>query len=347
MTESAESDRSSTIGSDDDPKFSVVVPVFNEEGCLDALNERLVAVMEGMGESFEVIYVNDGSSDRSQELLDGYASADRRVRVIHFMRNFGQHPAVYAGFANLRGETVFTLDADLQNPPEELPKLLAKLEEGYEVVAGVRAERRDSILRTFPSRIVNWMVGRLTRVPLRDYGCLLRAYRRPVIEMLLLCEERTKYFTALISWLGVKIAEVDVEHAPRAAGDSKYNFRKLITMNFDLLTGFSILPIQLISLLGFVAATGGMLLSGFFLVLGLVYDHDRTLWWTLLALSAGFFFFGLLVVAMGFLGEYIGRVLIEVKARPYYLIRRQSNEPEPASQATSSVPPQGTRSPHP
>lgn len=311
---------------DRSPKYSVVIPVFNEEGCLEELNSRVVTVMEGLGDTFEVIYVNDGSSDATPELLSGFAAADPRIRVIHFMRNFGQHPAVYAGFDHLRGDTVVTLDADLQNPPEEIPKLIAKLEEGHEVVAGVRSQRRDSILRTLPSRLVNWMVGRLTRVPLRDYGCLLRAYRREVIDMLLLCQERTKYFTALISWLGVKIAEIDVEHAPRAAGTSKYNFRKLITMNFDLLTGFSILPIQLISLGGFIAASVGILLAGFLLVLGLIYGHGN-LWWVLLALSACFFFFGMLVVAMGFIGEYIGRVLIEVKARPYYLIRSQENRP--------------------
>ncbi len=311
------------------PHYSVVIPAFNEEGCLEQLNLRLTEVMESLGEEFEILYVNDGSRDRTPEILDELSERDPRVRVIHFTRNFGQHPAVYAGFDQLRGQVVVTLDADLQNPPEEIPKLLAKLEEGYEVVAGVRKVRHDSVFRTLPSKFVNWMVGRLTGVPLRDYGCLLRVYRREVIDMLLRCEEQTKYFTALISWLGVKIAEVDVEHAERAAGSSKYNFLKLIRMNFDLLTGYSIFPIQVISLGGIVVSIIGLGLSLFFILLALVYA-DAQLWWILLGFSTGFFFFGLQVMALGLIGEYIGRILIEVKERPYYLIRSQRNSPEPS-----------------
>ncbi len=305
------------------PRYSVVIPVFNEEGALEELHHRLLQVMEALHGTFEILYVNDGSTDGSAAFLDSKAASDERVRVIHFTRNFGQHPAVYAGFDHLRGEIAITLDSDLQNPPEEIPVLLNKLQEGFDVVAGVRKERHDSILRTLPSRLVNWMVGKMTGVPLKDYGCLLRVYRRPVIEMLRRCPERTMYFTALVSWLGVSIAEVEVKHAPRAAGKSKYNFLKLITMNFDLLTGYSIVPIQIISFIGILLAILGFVLSPLFLVLGFLKTDSA--YWVLLALSATFFLFGLVLVALGFIGEYIGRIFTEVKGRPHYLLRQDLN----------------------
>lgn len=301
------------------PDYSVVIPVLNEEGCIEDLNRRLGAVMGELDGSYEIIYVDDGSTDGTPALLDGFRDDDERVRVVRFTRNFGQHPAVYAGFSASRGETIITLDADLQNPPEEIPKLLEKLAEGYDMVTGVRTGRQDSLLRTLPSRFVNWMIGKLTRVPLRDYGCLLRVYKRGVIEKLQQCREQTVYFTALISWLGVKIAEVEVAHAARAAGRSKYNWLKLITMNFDLLTGYSILPIQIISIGGICMAGLGFLCSLVFLVLGLVDPSSNTIWW-LLGFSGLSFLFGLQLVALGFIGEYIGRILIEVKGRPFYIL---------------------------
>ncbi len=281
--------------------------------------DRLRAVLERSGRSFEAIFVDDGSTDDTAAAIDRLAAADPRVRALHFTRNFGQHPAVYAGFDHARGTVLITLDGDLQNPPEEIPKLLAKLEEGFDMVTGVRAVRRDSLLRTLPSRFVNWMIGKLTRVPLRDYGCLLRVYRRPVIEMLRRCSEQTVYFTALISWLGVRIAEVDVAHAPRKSGRSKYNWLKLITMNFDLVTGYSILPIQMISLAGIGIAALGFIAAVVMLCFALI-AADKA-YYVALAFAAGFFMFGVLLTALGFIGEYIGRILIEVKRRPFYLLR--------------------------
>ncbi len=250
-------------------RYSVVIPLFNEEGCVEELHRRLFEVMNGLGGNFEVLYVDDGSTDGTRAILDRLESEQPAVRVIRFTRNFGQHPAVYAGYDHALGETIITLDGDLQNPPEEIPKLVEKLAEGYDMVTGVRATRHDSIFRTLPSKFVNWMIGKLTGVPLKDYGCLLRVYRRSVIEMLQRCREQTVYFTALISWLGIRIAEVEVAHAPRAAGRSKYNWLKLIRMNFDLLTGFSILPIQIISLGGLIVACSGLVHSQFYFVLGL------------------------------------------------------------------------------
>lgn len=317
------------------PEYSVVIPVFNEEECLQELHERLSEVMVGRGARFEVIYVNDGSTDGTRELLDGFAREDERVRVVTFARNFGQHPAVFAGFRAVRGNVVITLDADLQNPPEEIPKLLDRLGDEVDVVAGVRSLRHDSILRRIPSRCVNWMISRLTGVPLRDYGCLLRAYRRSTIEGLLRCPERNLYFTALISWLGARIVEIDVDHAPRAAGSSKYGWLKLIRLNFDLLTGYSIFPIQLISFSGLAVATIGFLCSVLFLGLGLLQASNA--YWIMFALSALSFLFGLQLFALGFIGEYIGRILIEVKQRPFYVLR-EDLESEEGSQSECTRP---------
>ena len=320
------------------PDYSVVIPLYNERGCIDELHQRLHAVMEReVDGSYEILYVDDGSSDGTEVVLDELEATIPQVKVVRFARNFGQHPAVYAGFDQAQGNVIITLDGDLQNPPEEIPKLLAKLAEGkYDMVTGVRTGRQDSILRTLPSRFVNWMIGKLTRVPLKDYGCLLRVYRREVIETLRRCGEQTVYFTALISWLGVRVAEVEVKHAARGAGRSKYNWLRLITMNFDLLTGYSIFPIQVISL-------GGIALSlvGFAAALGCllaVVLAPGVYTWVALGLSALFFLFGLQLVALGFIGEYIGRVMIEVKHRPYYVLaeelrpetRQQHNEKSPA-----------------
>ncbi len=314
--------------SDAVPLYSVVIPIYNEAPCLRELHARLAAVMDRLEGGYEVLLVDDGSRDGSAELIDSLAAADPRLRAIHFTRNFGQHPAVYAGFDHARGRIIITLDGDLQNPPEEIPKLLAKLAEGYDMVTGVRLRRHDSPLRTIPSRIVNWMIGKLTRVPLRDYGCLLRVYRRQAVAMLRRCREQTVYFTALISWLGVRIAEVEVAHAPRGAGRSKYNWWKLITMNFDLITGYSILPIQLISVGGLFVAALGFLCSLIFLVLELAAPQGHHAFG--LVMSAAFFMLGLLLVALGFIGEYIGRILIEVKGRPFYLLREELDAEDPS-----------------
>lgn len=316
-------------------RYSVVIPVFNEAACLEELHRRLMAVADTWSDSFEIIYVDDGSRDETPQILERLCGApDSPARFLRFARNFGQHPAVIAGFESLRGEIVVTLDADLQNPPEEIPKLLAALEDDVDVVAGVRAERQDPWLRKLPSRVVNWMVGKLTGVPLRDYGCLLRVYRRPVIEALLRCREQSVYFTALVSWLGVRIREVEVEHAPREAGESKYNWLKLITMNFDLLTGYSNLPIQLISLGGIAVSGIGFALALVFFVLGWAYSSLG--FWLVFGIGVLSSLVGLQLIALGFIGEYIGRILMEVKQRPFYLLESEvrSREKAPGNSRT-------------
>jgi len=302
-------------------RYSVVVPIFNEAPTLRELHRRIAETLSREPGDFEIIFVDDGSSDGSYEILESIHREDpgAHVRVVRFWRNFGQHPAVIAGFDHARGEILITLDGDLQNPPEEIPKLLRKLEEGYDVAAGVRRHRRDSILRKIPSRIVNAMVGRLTGVRLRDYGCLLRAYRRHVIELLRRFPETTIYFTAMVSYLGVRIGEVDVDHHPRAAGASKYRFLKLVALNFNLLTGYSILPIQAVSLGGIAVAAIGFILS--LISFALVFLSQASLWAWALVFSLVFFLFGVQLAALGIMGEYVGRIHIEVKRRPFYLVR--------------------------
>ena len=177
--------------------ISVVVPVYNEEENIPSLHRRLAETMERLGRSYELVFVDDGSSDRSVEIINGLAGQDPRTRLIEFNRNYGQHAAVFAGFEHSRGEIVVTLDADLQNPPEEIPRLISKIEEGYDIVGGLRGHRRDSILRKVPSWLVNRFIARATGVRLKDYGCMLRAYRRMVVDQIVRCNEISSFIPTL------------------------------------------------------------------------------------------------------------------------------------------------------
>jgi len=307
-------------------RYSVVVPVLNEAPNLEELYHRLTAVMAALDGAYELIFVDDGSRDESFEILGRLHAADGRLRVLRLMRNFGQHPAVTAGFDATRGEIIITLDADLQNPPEEIPKLVAKVAEGWDVATGVREDRKDPVLRRAPSRIVNWMIGKVTGVPLKDYGCMLRAYKRGTIELLSQCPEATKFITALVSWLGVSIAEVPVEHAVRKRGRSKYGLGKLMRMNFDLLTGFSLLPIQVIGMVGAVLAVMGTAALAILAVLDFLLGLSGLWpWWIVAALAT---LGGVQLAALGILGEYVGRIMVESKGRPYYIVRERLDREE-------------------
>jgi undecaprenyl-phosphate 4-deoxy-4-formamido-L-arabinose transferase len=182
---------------DEKPYVSVLVPVLNEEESLPELNERLRDALTGMRRSYEVIYINDGSTDRTEEILEAFHHEDGRIKVIEFNRNYGQHMALFAGFDFARGEIVVTIDADLQNPPEEIPRLVDKAEEGYEVVATYRKQRKDSLFRKLPSYIVNRITAKLVGVRLRDYGCMLRAYRRNIVDYMNMCPESSSFIPAL------------------------------------------------------------------------------------------------------------------------------------------------------
>lgn len=305
--------------------ISIVIPTFNEEENIDLLYRRLTATMTRLGKSYEVLFVDDGSSDRSVAIMAGLMAGDPHLRLIEFNRNYGQHAAIFAGFEHARGEIVVTLDADLQNPPEEIPRLIAKIDEGYDIVGGLRMNRRDSIFRKIPSWIVNRFIARATGVSLRDYGCMLRAYRRIVVDQIVRCNEISSFIPTLANSFARSVTEIEVAHEERKRGASKYNLRRLIKLNFDLVTGFTLFPIQLISGLGiFIALLGigfGLLLITLRFIYGATWAAQGV--FTLFAIL--FVFVGIQLLAMGLIGEYIGRIYSEVRNRPRYIIKKVSS----------------------
>lgn len=301
------------------PQVSVVIPVFNEEANLPILHERLCGVLQNLGKTYEIWYVDDGSEDRSLEVLRAFTAQDPRVRVIELARNSGQHAAILAGLACAQGEVVVTLDADLQNPPEEIPKLLAAIDRGYEVAGGWRVARHDSWFRRLASRAVNWVAQIAVGFPMHDHGCMLRAYRREIVQAIVACEERATFIPALANLLARSAVEVPVEHAERLHGESKYSALHLLRLCFDLLTGFSLLPIQMVSLSGVLVALGGLAFGLFLFVRRLIVGPEAEGLFTLFAIL--FVCLGMLLFAVGVVGEYVGRIYLEVRRRPAYRIR--------------------------
>jgi len=302
-------------------KISIVIPVYNEEDTLEMLFARLRPVMDSLEREIEAVLVDDGSSDRSLEILKQHAGPN--IKVVELTRNYGQHAAVFAGFENSDGDIVITMDADLQNPPEEIPRLIRIMEEGdYEVVGTVRKLRKDSIFRKIPSRIVNAVTRRITGVYLNDWGCMLRAYTRPVVEHMLQSQEHSTFIPALATSFAKNVTEIEVSHAERIAGRSKYSFVKLMTLHFDLITAFSDFPLQFMFYMGLFLAFFGV---GFGIVLVVARVYFGAAWaaqgvFTLFAVL--FFFVGAQFLAFGVMGEYVGRIYREVKKRPAYTIRK-------------------------
>jgi undecaprenyl-phosphate 4-deoxy-4-formamido-L-arabinose transferase len=302
-------------------KVSVVVPVFNEEANLEEFLRRLLAVMDSRAEPYDVILVDDGSRDRSLEILKDWAARrPDKIRAIELARNFGQHPAILAGFRDVTGDVVVTLDADLQNPPEEVPKLLAKFAEGYDVVGGVRRQRQDSWARRAASALVNRITVAITRMRLTDFGCMLRAYSRDVVEEINRCDEASTFIPALAQSFARRPAEIEVAHAPRSGGESAYSFYRLIRLNFDLMTGFSSVPIQLFGLLGTIVAFGGIAFGLFLFVRRLIVGAEVEGVFTLFAIL--FTLLGIAMAGLGIVGEYVGRIYEQVRGRPRFSVRR-------------------------
>jgi undecaprenyl-phosphate 4-deoxy-4-formamido-L-arabinose transferase len=296
---------------------SVVVPAYNEAGNVAELLRRTCEAVRPLG-SFEVIIVDDGSKDGTWAEIQAAARVHPEIVGVRLQRNFGQHPAASAGFALARGEVIVTLDADLQNPPEEIPKLVARLGPDCDVASGWRMSRKDSKARTFPSVLMNAVISKVTGVKLHDYGCMLRAYKREVIEQIVACPEANKMISALVSWLGVKIVEIPVEHHQRAAGKSRYGYWRLIKMSFDILTGFSTATLQAMSLTGIVVSLLGFGTGVFLVVWRLVHGAGPVGINTFLA--ALFFLGGMQLAAVGIVGEYVGRVFVEAQGRPRYIV---------------------------
>lgn len=301
------------------PDVSVVIPVYNEEDSLPALFARLYPALDRLKTPYEIVFVDDGSRDRSAAMLaDQHAKRPGVTRVILLNGNFGQHRAILAGFAHVRGERVMTLDADLQNPPEEVGKLLAKMDEGYDYVGSIREKRGDKLWRRAASRATNWLRERITRIRMTDQGSMLRAYSRRVVDTINQCQEMNTFIPALAYSFAQRPTEVVVKHEERAAGESKYSAYKLIRLNFDLMTGFSVVPLQLFSMLGMVVSLASALLVVVLAARRLIIGPEEGGLFTLFGVA--FFFIGIALFGIGILGEYIGRIYQEVRQRPRYLI---------------------------
>jgi undecaprenyl-phosphate 4-deoxy-4-formamido-L-arabinose transferase len=302
-------------------KVSVVVPVYNEEGNLPELLTRLTAVMDGLGRPYELVFVDDGSRDRSLEiLLEAERARPGRIRVLELSRNFGQHQAILAAFENVTGDVVVTLDADLQNPPEEIPKLLTRFDEGYDVVGGVRQNRQDSVLRKAASRLVNRVTTLITRIRLTDFGCMLRAYSREVVEEINRCDEASTFIPALGQSFARRPIEIPVAHAARRHGSSNYSLYRLVRLNFDLMTGFSLVPLQVFGLMGTLVAFGGIAFGIFLFLRRLVVGAEVEGVFTLFAIL--FTLLGVAMAGLGLVGEYVGRIYLQVRGRPRFRVRR-------------------------
>lgn len=301
--------------------ISIIVPVYNEEENLPELIRRLKEVMNSTHKPYEIILVDDGSKDRSSQILKQAIQENASLKLIKFNRNYGQHSAIFAGFSEAKGEIVVTIDADLQNPPEEIPKLIAKMDEGYEVVGGYRQDREDSIFRKIPSFLVAKMTSKLVNVPLKDYGCMLRAYRKEIVQAMLASQEVSTYIPALANSYASSVAEIPVVHHARTRGKSKYSLLKLLHLNFDLMTSFSLLPIQLVGIMGILIAFTGLAFSIFLIAMRLIKGPEWAVQGVFTLFGILFFFVGLQVLAMGLMGEYIGRIYQEVRKRPRYRIQ--------------------------
>lgn len=310
------------------PVLSVVVPVFNEEEVLPSLFPRLYVALEALGRSYQVIFVDDGSRDKTRSLLhEQYHEHPAQTNLVCLRTNAGQHAAILAGFNYSTGRYVITLDADLQNPPEEIGKLLAKLEAGHDYVGTIRRERKDSRWRDWASKVVNRLRERITNIHMTDQGCMLRGYSRDIIDAILESEESNTFIPALAYLYAGNPVEVVVEHEERAAGDSKYPLHKLIQLNFDLMTGFSLVPLQLFSITGFLLSVLSFLIVVFLVLRRFLVGPEVGGVFTLFAVL--FFLIGIMLFGIGLLGEYVGRIYVQAQGRPRYLLRavlRQKQE---------------------
>jgi undecaprenyl-phosphate 4-deoxy-4-formamido-L-arabinose transferase len=302
------------------PSVSMIIPIFEEEATVEELYRRTVAALEQDDRSFEILFVDDGSRDGTFARLEQLHAADPRVRVVRFKRNFGQHPAMQAGLARARGEILVTMDGDLQNEPEDIPKLVRAVEAGSDVASGRRQARHDSWGRTLPSRMINGMLRRFTRVDISDFGCAFNAYRREVVEPMLGSIGKQKFTKALILSGGASVVEVDVGHAPRQ-GRSRYSPLRLTRLALHVLAGFWPQPIQWIGVaLGLVCSLLAIALGAY----GIWWWIDRGNFpGPLLGGVAVLFVLGIQGFILALVGEYLGRIQRDVEGRPLYTIEKE------------------------
>jgi polyisoprenyl-phosphate glycosyltransferase len=303
--------------------YSVVVPVYNEEGNVEALASRVVAVMEKLGAPFELLFVDDGSRDRTAELLGKLGASDLRIRVVRFTRNYGQEAAVEALYLNARGRWLIQMDGDLQHPPEEIAKLIAKKDEGFDVVYGVREGRHDAFLRVVASSTMQWGMRSLMEIELPEDVSTFRLMSAPIARLVAALPERRKFFSALLVWSGARIGTVRVRHAARHAGSTHYNFTKLLNHTFDLIVGFSSKPLRYIGTLGFLFAIVGFGLGAWVIARKLLWDYGMMGWPSLFA--AVVILGGVQLIATSVIGEYIARIYVQAQARPLYNVAERIN----------------------
>ena len=318
------------------PTLSVVIPVYNEEATLPALFDRLYPALDALDCTYEVIFVNDGSRDRSAAVLrEQFQRRPDVTRVVLFNANYGQHTAIIAGFERCRGEQIVTLDADLQNPPEEIGKLLAQMRAGHDYVGGIRRTREDSWWRRFASRAMNHLRERITRIRMTDQGCMLRAYSRDIVDAVAASREVSTFIPALAYTFAHRPTEIEVGHEERIAGDSKYSLYKLIRLNFDLVTGFSLVPLQMFSMFGMLVSAVAVVMYVIVILYRLFFapwEGMVNVFWDRDILA--FFLIGTLLFGLGLVGEYVGRIYQQVRDRPRYTIRAVLERDESADVPT-------------
>lgn len=315
------------------PKLSLFLPVYNEEESLPRLNEKIAEAMEQLGTTYEVVYVDDGSSDRSLELLRRFAAEDPRIRVISFRRNYGQTAAMAAGITAARGDVLIPMDADLQNDPADIARLLAKLDEGYDVVSGWRKDRQDAYwTRTFPSRIANGLISRIGGVPLHDYGCSLKAYRRETLKDVQLYGEMHRFIPIYAAWAGARVTEIPVQHYARMAGVSKYGLSRTIKVVFDLVTikfmaTYFTKPIYMFGWAGLLSFTFSFLSALFaFLMKYAGWPQQASFIQTPLpVLSMIMFVLGIQFFLLGIIAEMLVRTYHESQGKTTYSVREKIN----------------------
>ncbi|MGG6219854.1 undecaprenyl-phosphate 4-deoxy-4-formamido-L-arabinose transferase [Aeromonas hydrophila] len=312
---------------------SVVIPVYNEEASLPALLSRVTAACDQLSQDYEVILIDDGSHDGSTELIrDAAAVEGSKLVGVLLNRNYGQHAAIMAGFETAKGDLVITLDADLQNPPEEIPRLVEAAMQGYDVVGTMRRNRQDSWFRKTASKLINKSVQKATGVHMSDYGCMLRAYRRHIIDAMLCCQERSTFIPILANSFARRTIELEVGHAERAHGESKYGLMHLINLMYDLVTCMTTTPLRLLSIVGSVVAGIGFTFSILLILMRLILGADWAADGVFTLFAILFTFVGVQLLGMGLLGEYIGRMYTDVRARPRYFIHQIVRSATPPSQ---------------
>jgi undecaprenyl-phosphate 4-deoxy-4-formamido-L-arabinose transferase len=303
------------------PEISVVVPVYNEEPIVEELCSRLISVCDGLNRSYEILIVDDGSDDGSFEKLQLIMKAGGTMRLVQLTRNFGQQAAVLAGFRMSRGKIIVQLDSDLQNPPEEIPKLLAALTKDIDLVTTVHKKRQDGLMRVMGSKFLcgfgQLLFGKDVNLNLSSF----RVLRRSVIDKIETCRDRSRYMAVLMSWMGLPSVEIEVEHHARKKGTTKYSFLTLFKLSWDLVTGYSNFPLRLVTYMGMVGAFMGFLMMAFLLYQRMA---NGILIEGFIVLSAVFAFFaGVQLLSIGFLGEYLGRVHSQVQGRPDYIVGKE------------------------